>query len=220
LFSIWEVETPTEHLFEVRTQVISDGTLYTFSLATDEAHYESYRLDFEEMFASSVFSPPEMGLRRMPAGYWMQRDFHFALQLPEGWKPGFSPNDKVLFFATGASHEAFTDNFLVLASPVHALDFDELKERLPRDIAQADPEAKVRCTVVAQGGTTALETIVQTKRGPFEITVLERRFRSKLRNYEVKFTCEASEFKKIEAELRKALDSFVEVVDETRRGEA
>jgi hypothetical protein len=220
LFSVWEVDSPTEHVFEMRTRVISDGTLYTFSMATDEAHFEAYRLDFEEMFASSIFSPPEMGLRRMPGGYWMQRDYRFAMRLPEGWKPAFGPNDKVLFFATGTSHGAFTDNLLVLASPVRELKFEELKESLPGEVAKVDPQAKVTCQTVPQGGTAALETVIETKRGQFNITVLERRFRSNLRNYEVKFTCETSEFKKVEADLRKALDTFIEVVEDANRAEA
>lgn len=220
LFSVWEIDNPTEHVFEIRTRVVSDGTLYTFSMATDEAHYEAYRLDFEEMFASCVFSTPEMGLRRMPGGYWMQRDYRFAMRLPDGWKPAFGPNDKVLFFATGESHEAFTDNLLVLASPVRELKFEELKESLPREVIKLDERAEVTCEVVPQGGTAALETVIHTTRGPYKITVLERRFRSHQRNYEVKFTCESSEFKKIEDELRKALDTFIEVLDEPRRGEA
>ena len=138
--------------------MISNGTLYTFSLATDEAHFEAYRLDFEEMLASAVFTPPETGLQRLPGGYWMQRDFRFALRLPPGWKPAFGPDDKALFFATGEAHDVFTDNLLVLAGPIRALDLQLLKETLPSEIVKADEHAKVTCTIVPQGAAFALET--------------------------------------------------------------
>jgi hypothetical protein len=221
LVTIWEIESPTgEHSYEIVTRVIHDGTLYTFTLATDEAHYDAYRLDFEDMLASAVFSPPETGLRKMPGGFWMQRDFRFALRLPADWKPAFGPSDKVLFFATGKTHQVFTDNLLVLASPVHPLDLEQLKATLPEQIAKADEHARVECRIVPQGGTAALETVIHTVRGSLNVAIIERRFVSRQRNYEVKFTCEASEFEKIEAALRTSLDSFVEVLDEPPRSEA
>ena len=76
--------------FETRVCLVSHQTLYTFTLTTDEAHYESYRLDFEDMLQSAQFSPPETGLQRLPGGYWLQREYRFALQLPEGWQPAFA----------------------------------------------------------------------------------------------------------------------------------
>ena len=196
--------------------MISNGTLYTFSLATDKAHFEAYRLDFEEMLASAVFTPPETGLQRLPGGYWMQRDFRFALRLPPGWKPAFGPDDKALFFATGEAHDVFTDNLLVLASPIRRFDLQRLKETLPSEIAKADEHAKVTCTIVPQGAAFALETIVRTERGSRNIITIERRFRTPQRIYEVKFTCDADDFKQLEAELRKSLDSFGEVADALR----
>jgi hypothetical protein len=221
LLNVWELEGPAgERSFEVMTRVIRDGMLYSFSLSTDEAHFEAYRLDFDEMLASCQFTPLDSGVRRMPGGYWMQRDFRFALRLPEGWKPAFGPNDKVLFFAAGAKHSLFTDNLLVLASPVRVLDLEQLKTSLPGEIAQQDARAETTCKIVPQGRTVALETMIHTQRGSLKISILERRFRSETRNYEVKYSCETTEFKRIEAELRKSLDSFIEVIDEPRRGEA
>ena len=220
LTSSWEIADEDDNRsLEVCCRVVHDGTLYTFRLSSDEAHYEAYRLDFEDMLKACEFSTPETGLRKMAGGYWMQRDFRFALKLPDGWRPAFGPNDRVLFFATGEAHEVFTDNLIVLASQPLKLDLPKMKESLPGEISKADGVAKVECSIVPQGGTAALETIIRTRRGPLEVTILERRFSSRSRNYEVKFTCESAKFKEIEAELRKTLDSFAEVVDDGPRGD-
>ncbi len=203
--------------FEQRIRLISHDTLYTFTLATDEAHYEAYRLDFEEMLVSARVSPPHTGLQKMPGGYWMQRDFRFALKVPTDWKPGFGPNDKVLFFAAGKTHDKHTDNLMVLATPSRPFDPHELKKELPEAIKRQDPQAEVaECNVVPQGERSALETVVHTRRGSHQITTLERRFRGQDRNYEIKFTCESAEFQRIADELRTALDSFVEIPASTK----
>jgi hypothetical protein len=114
----------------------------------------------------------------------------------------------------------FTDNLIVLASPARVLDLEALKKAMPGQIAKLDERAEVTCRVVPQGGASALETEIHTKRGPLAVSILERRFSSRLRNYEVKFTCETSEFKRVEAELRAALDSFLEVLEEPSSNEA
>lgn len=213
LISVWEhVKKEGEIWYEECTQMISHDTLYTFTLATDEAHYAAYHLDFEEMLASARFSAPQTGLQKLPGGYWMQRDFRFALKLPAGWKPGFGPNEKVLFFASGHSHDAFTDNLLVLATPRRPFDPHELKKTMPEAIQKQDAQAEVAvCDIVEQGDRAALETVVHTRRGPFKITILERRFRGEDRNYEIKFTCDSDEFQRLQGDLRKALDSFLEI---------
>ncbi|HEX4147366.1 MAG TPA: hypothetical protein VHY20_00200 [Pirellulales bacterium] len=218
---VWQIEAPTgDRSFEVCVRVVVHGTLYTFSLTTDEAHYEAYRLDFDEMLASAVFTPPETGLERLPGGLWMQRDFRFALRLPPGWKPAFGPSDKVLFFARGTGHGGLTDNLVVRATVPRPMRLEELKNSLPAEIMKRDEKAQVSCRIVPQGGTFALETKVQTTQGNTKVTTLERRFRSKERNYEVQFTCETSEFEKLEAELQKSLDSFTELVDTATRDAA
>lgn len=214
LLSVWEYDNGDDtRWYELRFHVIHEGVLYTFSLTSDEAHFDAYRLDLDDVLTTARFSPPETGLRRLPGGYWMQQDFRFALLLPEGWKPAFGPEDRVLFFATGKKHGVFTDNLLVLASPPRPLDLKELKEAMPAEIGKADPAAKVTCELVPQGPTVALETVIRTRRGSFDVTIIERRFSTQRRNYEVKFTCATSEFEQIRDELRKALDSFVEVPD-------
>ncbi len=213
LTSVWEVTREAKRSWEVVVRVVHEGTLYTFKLTSDEAHYDSYRLDFEDMLKACVFTSPETGLRKLPNNYWMQRDFRFAMQLPPGWKPAFGPSEKVLFFATGESHEVFSDNLIVLATPATKLDLAKLKESLPGDVAILDPQAEVTCSIVPQGGAAALETVIHTERGPLKLTIVERRFGSPQRNYEVKFTCERATYEKAKDAIQKALDSFVEVID-------
>lgn len=222
LIRVWQFDNDADqHWFIIRTRVIHDGTLYTFDLSTDEAHYDSYRLDFEEMLTSAKFSPPETGLRRMAGGYWMQRDYRFALRLPVDWKPALGPSDQALFFATGSTHKVITDNLLVLASQPQPLDLKHLKETLPGEITKHDEQARVAtCEIVPQAGGVALETVVNTKRGEQDVTILERQFRSSQRNYLIRFTCEAAEYMKVQEELRKSLDSFVEVLEEPKRDAA
>ncbi|MBL8826729.1 MAG: hypothetical protein JNM18_07050 [Planctomycetaceae bacterium] len=215
LTSVWEVTREMARSWEVTVRVVHEGTLYTFKLTSDEAHYDSYRLDFEDMLKACVFTTPETGLRKLPNSYWMQRDFRFAMQLPPGWKPAFGPSEKVLFFATGESHEVFSDNLIVLATPATPLDLAKLKESLPGDVTKLDPKAKVTCSIVPQGGAAALETVIHTERGPLKLTIVERRFGSPQRNYEVKFTCESAAYENAKEAIQKALDSFVEVIDAT-----
>lgn len=212
LVVVWEHDGADGALwYEARYDVIREGLLYTFVLTSDEAHYDAYRLDFEEMFVSAQFSPPETGVEALPNGLWMQRDFRFALRLPKDWRPTFSPHDNVLLFATGQTHEVFSDSLIVMAKPPQQLDLEKLRDTLPTEIKQADDRAQVECRIVPQGATVALETVVRTRRGPLDVTILERRFGSRARSYEVKFTCESETYQEIEAELRECLDSFIEV---------
>lgn len=212
LISVWEYQEGDQRWFEARVRVIHAGTLYTFIVGSDEAHWEAYRPDFDDMLASARFSPPRTGVQRMPGGYWMQRDFHFAMKLPEGWLPTFAPHDQVLFFATGDTHEVFSDNLLVLASRLRPLDLERLAGQLEESIPRLDEAAEVAvCRVIPQGEIEALETVIHTRRGPLEITVIERRFSGALRNYEVKFTCLTESFRRNEAQLRDVLDTFREL---------
>lgn len=202
--------------YELRTRVIRDDVLYTFVLESDGEHFEAYRLDFEEMLATVKLTTPDTGLQKMPSGYWLQKAMKFALELPDGWKPAFAPNDKVVFFAKGTTHEVFTDNLLVLASEKKALDFDQLKGAMQQQLAVTHPAAKLEQKVVRFGptGTEALETTIHFKQGPFELSILEWRFTGPSRNYELKFTTTTKKFEANAAALRKSLESFVEVADE------
>ena len=69
----------------------------------------------------------------------------------------------------------------------------------------------ISCKVIAQGKEKALETVVRTDRGPFSMTVIERRFRGDRFDYEVKYTVETKRFDQLVPKLRESLDSFREM---------
>ena len=62
-----------------------------------------------------------------------------------------------------------------------------------------------------QGERQALETIVRTQRGPFSMTVVERRFRGERFDYEVKYTIESKRFDALLPLIQKSFDSFEEL---------
>ena len=63
----------------------------------------------------------------------------------------------------------------------------------------------------------ALETVVETQRGPVRITVIERRYTGHRYNYEIKFTVESEVFEECGDDLRRSADSFVEFVSPQER---
>ncbi len=82
-------------------------------------------IDFEEMIAGAELKPLELAIERLPSGHWLQRDYRFGLMLPENWRPNFGASERVLFFATGASHGLFNDSLAVQASPArHSISSD------------------------------------------------------------------------------------------------
>jgi hypothetical protein len=213
----WEFENVAGvRWYERRVLAMGDGMLYTFKFDSDESHYDAYDPEFEEMFAAARLDPLEIAVERLPQGYWMQRDFRFALKLPEAWRPAFGPRDRMLFYAVGSAHGLFTDHVVVQASPSKPLDLDRLKDEMPGEVKRVDATAEVTCKLVPQGRWNALETVIRTKRGATEVTIVERRFQTAERNYEVKLTCESGEFAKREAELRAMLDGFAEVPAEAK----
>lgn len=216
----WEFENIAGvRWYERRVLAVGDGMLYTFTFDSDESHYDAYGPEFDEMFAAAKLDPIEVAVTKLGEGYWMQRDFRFALRLPQAWRPAFGASDRVLFFAAGKAHGLFSDNVSVLASPLRPLDLEKLRDEMPADVKRIDAAAEVSCRIVPQGRWTALETLVHTKRGGVAVTILERRFQSGLRNYEVKLTCESEEFRTREAELRAVLDGFAEVPADAKPSE-
>ncbi|MGC4003623.1 MAG: hypothetical protein QM811_11025 [Pirellulales bacterium] len=213
----WELtEVEGVKMFEHRTRIIRGDVLYSFVLICDEEHFEAFLLDFEEMLAAVKLTPPHTGVEKMPGGYWMQSKLRFALELPDGWRPTFAPDDKVRFLAKGQTHEVFTDNLMVLSTDKRGLDFEQLKTAIAKQIAATYPDAKSEIRVVrfGPGATEALETEIHFKQGPFALSILEWRFTGPSRNYEIKFTCESTEFAAHADEYRRALQSFVEVAED------
>jgi hypothetical protein len=218
LVTVWEYTPANGAVWhEMRVCLVRNGHLYTYQINSDQAHYEAYKLDFEDMLTGAQYTAPETGLTRLAEGTWMQRDYRFALWLPTGWRPAFAPGEKLLFFATGEAHAAVADRMQVLAAPVEKLDLKAMRESLPGELTQGDPSAKVlSCEIVPLGDVGALEIVLETRRGGEDLTIVERRFASERRRYEVRFSILRSRYEKQKAAIQKSLNSFHEV--ETKPG--
>ena len=208
----WECEdSDGRRWYERSVHVIGDGMMYVFSIDSDEAHYDAFVLDFEDMCTALKIKLPESTLERLESGHWMQREYRFGLKLPENWRPVFILNERTLFQAAGDAHGTFSDGLTVHATLPQPLDMAKLKAEIPEQVKKRDAAAEVDCKIVEIGPFKVLETIVRTKRGEVETTTLERRFQTRRRNYEVKLSASTEEFKKREVEFRKVLDSFIEL---------
>jgi hypothetical protein len=218
--------------FELTNQMLYGGIVYAFSLRTDEEHFDAYRADFDDLCAAARFCEPTQGLAQLPGGFWLQRDYGFALWLPAGFQPAFGAKGKILLSANRPPEknvgkkaetiqEAKPDAAIELAGAAELLlvgaagaplDLDALHDSLPGEIVAADAKARVdRCELVRQGQSRALETVVQTVRDEQPIVIFARRFRGQTRNYELRATCAAGEFAKYLERWRRAADSFREV---------
>jgi hypothetical protein len=216
----WECEDSAQRRWYERRVLMKAGDLlYDFSFECDEAHYDSYGIDFDEMLAGLKLTGVQLPVERRPSGYWMQRDFRFGLKLAGGWEPSFGPSDRVLFFAVGTSPNVSIEQISIQASPPKPLDFARLKADLPEEWKKQELEPTVEFREVAQGGVGALETIVRTRRGKDQVTIVERRFSTKTRNYEIRLVCDTRYFGTDEADLRAMLDSFAEMPAEAQASE-
>ncbi len=214
LETIWEFHPNTGGFWrEVSVRVISHRQLYTFILNVEDSIYQKVRPAFDALVDATRFSLPNTGadLISKPTNRWIQREYKFALDLPEEWKPALAPTQVALLFANGQPHGVWSDNLLVLAYPHRNTDFKELAQQLPDQLRQEDPRCEViSCQVVSQGKAQALETVVRANRGPFSMTVIERRFRGDRFDYEVKYTVESQRFDQLAPKLRKSIESFRE----------
>jgi hypothetical protein len=212
----WNYEPPNRPLIhDLEIRRIEHDQLYIFTLRAPHPVFDSLRPQFEALLVGAKFSPPNTGLELTKEGYCVQKKFRFGLKLPEGWRPSFPLSNESLFWATSKPRGIWNDNLLVIASKSQPIDLEELAETLPRGLKKEDPECTVKsCKRVTQGKTgDALETVVETQRGPFRITVLERRYAGHRFNYEIKFTVASEVFEKCAGDLRRSADSFVEYVD-------
>lgn len=208
---------PDEVWIERSVRLIANRQLYTFLINTDERSYAQAEPLFDALIQGARFTTPDTGAERVPgakpSNRWLQREYRFTLDLPEGWSPVLAPSEVALLYATGPAREVWSDNGLVIARP-HAPaepDLAALARTLPDELRTLEPGCEVlRCAVIQQGGRPALETVVRTRRGPFSMTVLERRFRGERLDYEVKFTLESERFDVLAPTLRRCLDSFEE----------
>ncbi|GAC1470084.1 MAG: hypothetical protein NVSMB9_14780 [Isosphaeraceae bacterium] len=215
LVSLWEFRPTLGGVWrELSVRLIANRQLYTFLLNVDDATYPKSLAAFDALVDSAVFSPPDTGAdsKEGEANRWLQREFKFAISLPDGWRPVLAPSEVALLFANGPAKGVWADNVLVLARPHRPLHLKTMAEELPDQLREEEPGCEVlSCRVIQQKETEALETVVRTRRGPFSMTVIERRFRGGRFNYEVKYTVESERFQGLAPALRKSLDSFEEV---------
>jgi hypothetical protein len=188
--------------------------LYTFTLRAAEPVFETLHPQLQSIVQNARFSPPETGLE-LTEGYCVQKKFRFGLKLPDGWRPSFPLSNESLFWATSKPKGIWNDSLLVIASRAQPIDFEALAAAIPDRLKQEDPNCTVlSCKRVTQGKAgDALETVVETQRGPFRITVLERRYSGHRYNYEIKLTVASEMFETSAEALRRSADSFVEFVE-------
>lgn len=218
LETVWEFRPAAGGLWrEVSVRWIAHRQLYTFILNVDDATYPNARPAFDTLLDSVALEPPNTGadLLARATNRWAQREFKFALDLPEGWSPVLAPSEVALLFANTRAEGIWSDNLLVLAHPRRQTDLHELAKELPGRLREEEPQCEVlSCSVLKQGDREVLETVVRTQRGPFSMTVLEWRFRGSRFDYEVKYTLESKRFDPLAPALRKSLGSFEELPGE------
>lgn len=209
----WEYAAPggpgTLHQF--RRFVIHGPYLYTFTLHADAAALVAHRDAFRAMVESAAFSEVQTGLTRRDDGYWVQREHGFGMKLPPNWAPSFLPTDAVVYSAVGTTEEVFSDSLLVTMTAPRPIRFEQLQRTLPAQIEGARENTKVvRCEIVEAGGLKALETVIETRQGPFEFTIVERRIEGQHANYEARFTLLRGHYAKEAAALIESLNTFRE----------
>ena len=215
LETVWEFHPSSGGFWhEVNVRIIAHRQLFSFILNVEDTRYATARPAFDALVAGTKFSPPNTGadLLSKASNRWVQREYKFALDLPEGWSPVLAPSEVALLFADGPAHGVWSDNVLVLAHPRGKANLNEQANELPGLLKQEDPNCEIlSCKVITQGKSAALETVVRTRRGPFSMTVIERGFPGTRFDYEVKYTLESKRFDAMAPTHRKSLDSFREL---------
>lgn len=215
LETVWEFH-PEQGGFwrEVSVRIIANRQLYTFVLNVEDSVYAKVRPSFDALVTNAQFTLPNTGadLLAKASNRWVQREYRFAIDLPTTWAPVLAPSEVALLFANGPPHGVWSDNLLVVAHPHRNADLGELARQIPDELKHEDPTCEViSCRVVDQDKLRALETVVRTRRGPFSMTVIERRFRGARFDYEVKFTVESKRYDELVPGFRKSFDSFREM---------
>ena len=198
---------------ERSVRLIANRQLYTLILNCREETYRTVVPQFEKVLEFLEFTQPETGatLENEGLNRWQQNEFRFAIDLPAGWKPVLAPSEIALLYASASARGIWADNCLVIARDHRPATLEEQAERLPDQLRAEEPNCEVlQCLIIRQGKRDVLETVVRTRRGPFSMTVLERRFVGDRFDYEVKFTLESERFEELAPNLRKSLDSFEE----------
>jgi hypothetical protein len=214
LETVWEFHPEAGGFWrEVSVRKIANRQLYTFILNAEDSVYAKVRPAFDALVAATKFSAPNTGADLLAKEFnrWIQREYKFAIDLPKDWGPVLAPSEVALLFANGPPHGVWSDNLLVLAHPHGDADLEGLTKELPEQLRREDPRCEVlSCKVVSQGKAQALETVVRTQRGPFSMTIIERRFRGGRLDYEMKYTVESKRFDELAPKFQQSFDSFRE----------
>jgi hypothetical protein len=220
LESVWEFRLPTGEVWhEITVRVIRGRHLYSYVLNIENDMLQSARGRFDRTIAATAYSPPDAGARVVEGAKtnrFMQTEFHFVVDLPEGWAPLLAPNEIAILYANGKPKGIWADNMLVLARKPVREDYEKLSRTLAAELEAAEPGCKVKsCEVIrTKSGDPALQTEVEVRRGPFSMTILEWRFAGKRMNYELKFTVMSENYDKLKAEMVHCFESFQELPDE------
>lgn len=211
----WEFRPRSGGLWRERAvRLVANRQLYTLTLNVDDKTYATAGKLFDALLDSLTLKAPDTGADRVgkAGNRWLQREFQFAIDLPDDWSPVLAPAEVALLFANGPAQGIWSDNLLVIAEPHRKLDLKRLEADLPEQLRAAEPNCEVlSCKVVPQGKGQALETVVRTQRGPFSMTILERRFAADRLDFEVKYTVESKRFDALAPTLRESLDGFQEL---------
>jgi hypothetical protein len=218
LETIWEFHPDAGGFWhEVSVRLVANRQLYTFILNVEDSIYQKTRPAFDRLVDTASFQAPNTGadLLEKKANRWIQREYRFALDFPDGWQPALAPSQVALLFGNGPPAGIWSDNVLVLAHPHGKTRLEDIAKLLPDQLKQEDPNCQIiSCKMIEQGKEKALETVVRTDRGPFSMTVIERRFRGDRFDYEVKYTVETKRFEQLTPKIRESLDSFREMPGE------
>jgi hypothetical protein len=209
--AVGENELWVEHT----VRMIAHRQLYSFILRADSETYSRASGPFRSMLDSIEFTQPLTGARLIDEAKnrWGQQEFKFALDLPTGWQPVLAPSEVALLFANGPAHGLWSDNCLLIAKPHGVESLEQMERLLPEQVKREDRTCEIKqCKRVPQGKIEALETIVTTSRGPFSITVVERRFRGDRFDYELKYTLETERLEALLPSLKASFESFEEQV--------
>lgn len=215
LETVWEFHPDSGGFWrEVSIRVVANRQLYTFILNVEDSVYKDARAKFDAIAAGTTYKAPDTGADMLskPDNRWLQREYKFSMDLPEGWSPVLAPSSVALLFANGPARGVWSDNLLVLAHGHQELDLAELARDLPDQLRREEPGCEVvACKLVPHGKSQALETIARTRRGPFSMTVIEWRFKGERFDYEVKFTVESERFDRLVPAFRRSFESFREL---------
>jgi hypothetical protein len=190
--------------------MIANRQRYELSLwAVDEKRWAELNAAFDAMLDTLKFTPPDTGavLVDQARNRWVYNDHHVAIDMPTGWAPVLNPVEGDHLWATGPADGAvWPNNYLKVSRTRGNLDVHKLA-RTRRDELEygSDPPHKVlKCAVVKQGQTDALESVFAI----FSTTTFERKFHVDGFNYEVSFTIETRRVAELSPVIRKCLDSF------------